>query len=412
MPNGQDINDSDFAKLIWDDPFYGYPGTQDIMTLPDPVNENGYYLIHKTPWYHPTKKDSFEIRCSYIDMRLDQGRGDVVYKNKSIYPKRDLIYCYLTAVPHSNGHDWWILQLGLGKSIKTFLLDKDGIRFYKDQDSKHLFTAAKTSASGTAKFSPDGRKYAIFNEEDNLLVYSFDRVSGILTFDKEYIPIDTSGQGIFCSVEWSPSGRFIYCASSEYLHQVDTWESNPSKSIQLIDKYNGTLDPFTTRLYLMSQAPDCKIYMAPKNGSYSLHVINKPDELGKACDFVQNGIKLPGQNGGSLPNFPRFRVDEIDKCDPTISSIFGESVYYRRELHVYPVPSSGIFYITPPSQLGISKLVVTDINSTILQSFDIRAGDMPDHIDIGHLPAGHYNIEIYPTDSKERIFYGRQVVKI
>jgi len=177
--------------------------------------------------------------------------------------------------------------------------------------------------------------------------------------------------------EWSPNSRYIYTATQQWLHQIDTQELDPDKRMVLIDTYNGTLDPFATTLFLMVQGPDCKIYMSPKNGSYSLHVINKPDEAGKACDFVQNGVKLPNANGGSLPNFPHFRVDEVEKCNPGITSLFGEQVYYRRDLQVYPNPSSGLFYF---------------------KSFSSP-------VDISHLPSGRYNIDIYPVEKTGKEYF-------
>jgi hypothetical protein len=189
------------------------------------------------------------------------------------------------------------------------------------------------------------------------------------------------------------------------------WENNPQDGVRHIADYNGTLDPFTTRLFLMAQAPDCKIYMTPKNGSYSIHVINKPDELGKACDFVQNGIKLPAQNSGTLPNFPRFRVDEVDKCNPTITSIFGEDVYFRRDIEIYPNPSSGIFHIKIPLTISDANLIVTNINGQVLFQKEINQSII-EEIDITNLTSGRYNIELYPIENNERIFYSRQVVKI
>ena len=275
-----------------------------------------------------------------------------------------------------------------------------------------MFTKEKSSSSGTAKFSPDGRMYAIYNETDNLLLYDFDRSTGQLTFKERIVPVDTSGQGIFCSVEWSPNSRYIYTATQNWLHQIDTQEHDPDKRIVLIDTYNGTLDPFTTTFFLMAQGPDCKIYMCPKSGSYSLHVINKPDVAGKACQFVQNGIKLPNSNGGTLPNFPRFRVDEIEKCNPGITSLFGEQVYYRRDLQVFPNPSSGLFYFKSFSSPVDCRLYVSDIQGKILFTADLPAAQLPESVDISHLPDGRYNIEIYPVGNNERIFYGTQVVKI
>jgi hypothetical protein len=152
--------------------------------------------------------------------------------------------------------------------------------------------------------------------------------------------------------------------------------------------------------------------MCPKSSSYSLHVINKPDAAGKACDFIQNGIKLPNANGGSLPNFPRFREDEIEKCNPGITSLFGEQVFYRRNLLVYPNPSSGIFHFKDFSYPRASKMVVSDIYGNIVHKIDIPADQLPELIDISHLPNGRYNIDIYPTENHERIFYGTQIVKV
>lgn len=214
----------------------------------------------------------------------------------------------------------------------------------------------------------------------------------------------------FGSVEWSPNGRFIYTASSEDLFQVDTWEENLQDGVRFIDTYNGTLDPFTTRLFLMVQAPDCKIYMTPKNGSYSLHVINKPNELGTACDFVQNGIKLPNSNGGGLPNFPRFRVDEEEKCDTTISSIFGHAVYYRRGLKAYPNPSSGPLTIEIPEDFSRGTLEIIDIRAGAVLRQKLDHPQEQYALDLSHLPSGIYHIEIYPEHNPERVFYGVQVV--
>jgi len=263
----------------------------------------------------------------------------------------------------------------LGASILTFLLDANGISLNKVQPSTQIFDKSRSSASGSAKFSPDGTKYAIYNYYDQLQVYDFDRTTGTLSNHQKIniipeVEIDRA-QYYFASVEWSPNSRYIYTATRDWLHQIDTQEPDPDNRIVLIDTYNGTLDPFVTSFFLMAQGPDCKINMSPANGSYSLYVINKPEEAGKACDFVQNGIKLPNANGGSLPNFPRFRVDEAEKCNPGISSLFGEQVYYRRPLQVYPNPSAGLFHFRDFNYPAACQLVVTDIQGNSVYSADI-----------------------------------------
>ncbi|HMR87984.1 MAG TPA: T9SS type A sorting domain-containing protein [Saprospiraceae bacterium] len=409
--NGDNLNNGEWTERFWPNPKEGYPGPQDILILNNPNNENQFYILHKTRVYYPIGYDSTEIRISLVDLTKNNGLGEVLFKNEYFYLTQNLLVSYLSAIRHENQRDWWILQPTNSTKIKTFLIDASGINVMQDQDAYHRFTAEKSSSSGTARFSPDGRQYAIYNETDNLLIYDFDRATGTLTFKKKMVPIDTSGIGIFCSVEWSPNSRFIYTATSYYLHQIDTWEEDDSKAIQLIDTYDGTLDPFRTSFFLMVLGPDCKIYMTPVDGSYSIHVINHPNELGKACDFVQNGIKLPNANAGGLPNFPRLRVDEEEKCDPTISSIFGETVYYRKDLQVYPNPTSADITVEIPEQLGTANLVVTDINGKIWMQREIQHTTI-EAMDLSSMPSGHYNVEIYPVVNKERIFYSKQVVKI
>ena len=42
----------------------------------------------------------------------------------------------------------------------------------------------------------------------------------------------------------------------------------------------------------------------------------------------------------------------------------------------------------------------------------LRSDQNPDALDISHLPAGRYNVEIYPIENAERIFYGTQFIKV
>ncbi len=417
MANGDSINAGRWQELFWANPFRGYPGRQDVLILPDPGDVNGFYLFHKSREYFPTEKDSTRLRWSYIDMNLDAGLGDVSSKNNVVYDKHDILWSYFTAISHKDGKDWWLLQPSLEDStILTFLLDDQGIHRQEDQSAKVYFDRHRSSSSGTAKFSPDGTKYAIYNYYDQLHVYDFDRSSGKLSNHVQveiYDPEEIDRNDIrFASVEWSPNSRFIYTASRDDLFQVDSWEEDIHSGVRLIDTFNGTADPFWTVFTLMEQGPDCRIYMAPQSGSKSMHVINKPDELGTACNFVQNGIQLPYHNSGCLPNFPRFRVDEEEKCDPTLVSVFGQTVYYRRNIEVYPNPSSGVFHIVKPEELEEGDLRVMDQNGR--EIYQTKMGGLPQNtqIDISSFPSGMYLLEIFPEDNTERIFYSAKLNKM
>ncbi len=415
MPNGDSLSYDEIWEVFNFGCNRGFPFFQDNIILKSPSSENEYYIIHKPSLYNGNGNiDSLPIWYSIVDMTSDESLGDVVQKNVVLDNSKNFLSSYLTAINHENERDWWMIQAPTDDSVfHTFLIANNGIFLDTIQPSNYLFTRSKTSASGTAKFSPDGTKYTLYNETDGLLIYDFDRETGILDFKKRIITYDTSGIGIFCSLEWSPNSRFIYTATRTHLHQVDLWEEDIQENgIRLIDTYNGTQDPFSTTFFLMAQAPDCKIYMCPTSGTRSYHVIHRPDELGTACNFVQNGLKLPQtSNFGGMPNFPRFRVDEEDKCDPTLTSVFGDGVYYRRDLRVYPSPSDGRYTVELPEDFSNGVLTIINPEGNIIKQQKILIHMNAVNIDISSVPAGYYQIELYPDEHKGRLFWGSQVIK-
>lgn len=416
MPNGDSLNYGVFMELLWDPSCeYGYPGTNNCMILTDPSNEDLYYIIHKEFFYNGSdQKDSIRLLYSVVDMTLDEGNGDVIEKNKIFFSEEHVLSSYLTSIQHANGRDWWVLQpMEEDSFFVTFLIDELGIHKSTYQSAYQYFDWFRSSASGTARFSPDGTKYALYNYYDQLHIYDFDRVSGLLSNHRTVVLFEDIDRGEirFSSVEWSPNSRFIYTASRHELHQIDMWEPDLQDGIRLIDTYNGTVDPFPTNFFLMAQGPDCRIYMCSTSGSRSYHVINKPDELGQACDFVQNGVQLPFPSGvASFPNFPRFRVDEEEKCDPTITSMLGEQVYYRRNMEVYPNPTYGPIHAKIPSAKP-GTLAVTDMEGRMVWVRRIT-GEALKEIDLSHLAAGTYEIGFYPEDMRERIFYSTRLLKL
>ena len=411
MSNGSGINEGgNFIEFFRQDTCSDYPGRQNILILNDPGNEVGYYLLHKRVEFEAGELFFEKLLFSYIDLSL--GDGDVIEKNQIIIDSSLLLLNYLTAIKHSNKEDWWILQISQDEKIKIFLLDSNGFNLNSDFELNVSFIE-NSSGSGTAKFSPDGSKYVFFNPYDNLHLYDFDRSSGelsnLIQLEILDVPDDIAR---FSSVEWSPDSRFIYVASQDVLYQVDTWEDNLEDGLVLIDTWNGVQDPFNTTFNLMASAPDCKIYMCSGSSTNTYHVINKPNEKGSACDFVQQGIRLPFVSAtATMPNFPRFRVDEEDKCDPTITSIFGDHVYYRRDMTVYPNPVRDILTVEiPDGKKG--RIVVFDMEGRVVWSGDGDGYSGEVRVDLSSLSVGTYSVEFLPEDNKERLVFTAQVVKV
>jgi hypothetical protein len=130
MPNGDSINAGPFFDKYWKDCKYGYPGPQDVLILPSPIDDNKYFIIHKSAEYHQGQSYiGKQLKMTYVDLNLDINKGDVVFKNKVVFYPENLLLLYLTAIPHVNKKDWWIMQPMENDSIiLTFLLDDKGIQ--------------------------------------------------------------------------------------------------------------------------------------------------------------------------------------------------------------------------------------------------------------------------------------------
>ncbi len=367
LMNGDSINAGLFFDELWlGDCINGYPGRQDITILDDPANIDGYYIIHKTVEYDPSADPSSSFRSlkySYVDMTGDNGNGAVEEKNVVFYDSFEdgILWSYLSAIKHENQKDWWILQpLKKENKFLTILLSENGFVQVDTQEIYRPLDVDYSSASGSAHFSPNGKLYAYYNKYDGLHVYNFDRETGHLS-NARSLNTARPENTLFSTLEFSPDSELLYYMTQDSLWQVDLTYDDLSDGKVFIEEWNGIEDPFATNFFLAALAPDCRIYIRSGSSTQSVHVINKPNERGVACDFVQQGIQFPFTNArGGWPNSPRWRVDDEEKCDSSIVSIFGELVYYRRDLKVFPNPSTGPITIELPEDQREGYLSIVD----------------------------------------------------
>ncbi len=368
IENGDSINYSSWWSSI-SNCQNGYTGPQNTLILPDPAYENGYYIIHKTvDWVQfPEKKtiSTLGLKTTYVDMNMNGGKGKVIFKNKVVF-EDTLMWGYLHAVKHANGHDWWIVDLkespdgGLpANSYFVFHLNQGGISFHRKQNFGNYFTD-NSSSCGSAKFSPDGRQWAYYCKRDGFKLLDFDRTSGEFTNYRDFIIPHMNSKG---GLEWSANGRFIYLSTLDSLFQYDTWSSDFTSSELLVDVWDKTNDPFKTVFAHMERGPDCKIYMSSLSSTKSIHVINNPDEPAPFCNFVQHDLKLFSTTGTvSMPTFPNYRLDSGPVCDPTITTSSKDITDTPHiSLNVFPNPTSGAFYIESAYQYRNAEIRIVDM---------------------------------------------------
>ncbi len=311
MPNGDDLNPGTYAD---NNEAIGYTVNGGALILPWPEHKDYYFIFHHTIDVDTRVWDwhAGNMLTTLVNMNLNNGLGDVVYKNKSVY-KDNLTYGALTACRHSNGRDWWILcPYYTGKKMFIFLLDPNGLNIFKIQD----FPFELSPGSGQSVFSPDGKKYSFIHFADDyreFFLCDFDRCTGeISNFNYSQIP-----KFDLCGVAFSPNNKYLYLATGVFLYQLDMNDSDPFKSKIQIDSIDGfqSFPQFPSYFTFMQLAPNGKIYICNGRGPKYLSTIEQPNLKGKACNLRQHNISIVANS--TIPNFPYFRLGAMEgsTCD-------------------------------------------------------------------------------------------------
>jgi hypothetical protein len=259
--------------------------------------------------------------------------------------------------------------------------------------------------NGQSVFSPDGRTLAICCRDSGVVhIYHFDRCSGALTYSHSIKSLYDSYGNPAWSCAFSPNSRFLYVSTFMNLYQIDSTCWNDSSCKQLIAQFDGYGDPIWNEFYRMQLAPDDKIYMTTWNGTMHLHVINKPDETGTACDFAQHQLKLTSYNAWTIPEFPNFRAGIIDGSlcdtigqDTSIATIVIQNDDQLR-MEAFPNPVSDLITIRVSGSYSLSTISVQIFNSSSSRIFEKDLNGVTNSvsasIDVSNWSKGIYLCEV------------------
>jgi hypothetical protein len=327
LENGGVINPGDF-RTLWCITFAeGHPGRQSEIILPLPDSMGVYYLFHKRFLTGTSYSPCDMLFKSIVDMNLNNGKGSVVSKNIPLLADT-LSHTDLVAVKHANGKDWWLLTPRRNSNqFYIFKFTKDGI-----VDTMTQTIGVKVNPSGAAinedkgqmVFTPDGTKLIRTARYAPVMIYDFDRETGLFTnFDTIHFDYGDQYVGeVGCAV--SPSGQYLYLSCRTFMYQLDLWADDISASQVTVGEWDGFTTPIPTQFWTCQLAPDCKIYALAGGDTRYWHVIHNPNSPGPFCNLEQRGLVLPTRCGSSMPSNPNYRLGPIDNpglpCSGTVSA--------------------------------------------------------------------------------------------
>ena len=344
MLNGDSLNPGPYASSFQN---AGLRIGQGQIIIPNPLDTNTYFLFHETIDFNGNTTRPFHLFYSTIDMTLDSGLGAVVQKNIALLSDT-LITGGLTACKHANGRDWWLIShKNKSNQFYTHLITPNGI---VNQNNQNIGSFLNTGGGGQSCISPNGKKYAFFHPLSGLDLFDFDRCIGVLSNWKHADSIN----GILGGLAFSLNSKQLYVSTEMQLYQFNI--SDTAQSLNnlkyLVASWDSTYSPappFATTFYLAQLAPDNKIYISGGNGVPILHVINYPDSIGAACNFIQHAINLPTVNAFTIPNYPNYFLgaDSGSVCDTLMLGIKQDETEfnYGNNVRLSPNPAQNYFNV-------------------------------------------------------------------
>jgi gliding motility-associated-like protein len=260
---------------------------QAALVIPWPLDPDKYIVFTTANNALPNG-----MKYSIVDMSLSGGLGEVTTKNVLLLtPSSEK----LTAVPHSNCTDFWVITHEFGNNnFYAFQISPAGVNHTPVVTS--IGTAHNSgspggfnSALGMIKASPDGTKIASADQNlGRFELFNFNNTTGVLS---NYISLSPIYRAF--GVEFSPDNSKLYVTERQ---GSQLWQFDLSSGNTATIQNSKTLisNAGSYNYGALQRANDGKIYMARKDQG-SLGVITNPNAQGLACSYVQNGFNLGGR---------------------------------------------------------------------------------------------------------------------
>jgi hypothetical protein len=343
-----------------------------------PLSEKNIYLLHQSI---DLIENPFKI---YTDkLYLSEIKDDEVVLQNHILFKDTLNSGTLTSTYNPNDSCWWILKnIAETNQYYSFCINSDTI-FQNDIQS--IGNPHIRKSGTTAKFNSSGDLYATYNPIEGVHLYDFNTETGKFTNFKhiETPPRDSLIQVIQGSLEFSPSGQYLYFNEALNIYQLDLWADDIQATLTKVainDRYvENSIGQWTTFGH-MELGPDCRIWISTVASMPYMHVIMQPDKHGVDCDVQQHAIKLPYPHYVGIPHYPNYSlVDGQPRCDSSKVLILNgvtTATFDPTPIHqakIFPNPSHDFVTIEP--YLDLKSIIIYDqLGHQVVEDSDVLRG--------------------------------------
>ena len=288
----------------------GTSSTQSAIIIPRPGCDSIYYVFTT----NDLQGGGDGFRYSTVDMKLQNGLGDVVpsSKNTFLFTKSSE---KVTAAFHPNHTDIWVVAHEYGtNAFYAYLVTFTGITTTLKSNSGTIYSAYNI---GQMKFSPDGKKIASIIDQVGVEVFDFDGLTGQVSNPMLLTPPGTVN---LYGVSFSPDNTKLYMTSYFELYQYDL-SAGSQAAIQA--SRTTIFSTFSNNTGALQLATNGKLYM--KSLANYTAVINFPDQAGILCNYQDSGVYLGGKTASwGLPAFiesyfdPNFQPPNSSSFNPVV----------------------------------------------------------------------------------------------
>ncbi|MBU3679224.1 MAG: hypothetical protein FGM32_06415, partial [Candidatus Kapabacteria bacterium] len=283
----------------------GDPSTsQSALIIPAPGRPHIYYLFTSAPASAPDASSRcLCLHYSIIDMRADNGLGDVTKKNEFLLND---VTEHLTATTDCLGDGWWIITRSrLSRHFYSLHLTKSSL------ETQPIVSSVTNSEpdvhdAGQLHVSSDNRRVVMTSTAGNSQIFEFDGQSGRLSDGLNLFGVEKLGQHY--GAAFSPDGRKVYVSvtnaagdASTQIYQFDLVQPSPREitaSMAIVADLGVTSSWVPLQL-----GPDGRIYVGIP-GTNRLSVIERPNSSASSVGYSSQSIRTAGVVRTGLPNFP------------------------------------------------------------------------------------------------------------